>query len=1100
MKLSKLILASSLALTAMTASNTVFAGSEPSQAEKKWDVLAPDLPLKQVSISTEQTTWSNLTLAKDGQSFFFDMLGDIYQVDIEGGQARAITEDFAWNIQPSVSPDGKSIAFISDRGGISSLWLMDLNGENKRQISQFKEDIVHSPAWSPDGKTVAVTKGIMSGRSIPAGEIWLFNINGGSGIKVKARVNGEHDQKNIADAKFSPDGKYLYYTRDITPGRTFSYNRDALKGLFAVIRYELATGVEETLISGVGGAIVPTPSPDGQSIAYIRRVNEKTALFVKDLKSGIETPLNTNMERDLQEGFGSEGYYSYFEWTQQGDAIVYWSKGQFQQIDVNTKAVTPIPVKIDAKLQVADPVRPEVVFDDKTFDVKMARWAQTSPDGKKAVFQALGKIYVKDIKSGKLKRLTKQNDHDEFYPRFSPNGKHIVYTTWNDEKLGSIRLVKAKGGKGKVLSKAPGHYVEPSFSADGKQIAYRKFSGGYILSSEWSLEPGLYVTDIKGKSHKRVSKSGYQPHFSGDDNRLYFTNYVPGSHGTKKEFLSVNLSGDLNANDQKVHVTGKDVTEFRLSPDKQTLAFVHQNKAYIADYVEYGQKQDITPSAKQVVVKRVSKQASENLHWSADTLQWSYSDTLYSVKLDQVHDEGFQALNDGLSLSFKKAVDKPKGVIAFTNANVVTMRDADNQQEIIKQGVVVVEGERIIAVGQASEVNIPNNAQVVDLAGKTLLPGLIDAHAHGAQGREEIIPQQNWINYSGLSFGVTTIHDPSNDTSEIFAASELQKAGKLIAPRIFSTGTILYGAKAPDYKAQIDNYDDAKFHMQRLKSAGAVSVKSYNQPRRDQRQQVLVASRELDMLVVPEGGGKFHQNLTMLLDGHTGLEHALPIARGYDDVTQLWSQTDFGYTPTFVVAYGGLTGEKYWYDRTNVWQNERLMQFVPKFIVEPISVRRQKAPDSHYNHIEIAKYAKELRDNGVRVMIGAHGQREGLGAHWEMWMMAQGGFTPWEALRGATYDGAKHLGMDKQIGSLEVGKLADMIVIDGDVLSDIRLSERVSHTMINGRLYNAATMNELFDRATKREPFYFERLDVTSMPTSTQKAIEAKKERHHWVH
>ena len=264
----------------------------------------------------------------------------------------------------------------------------------------------------------------------------------------------------------------------------------------------------------------------------------------------------------------------------------------------------------------------------------------------------------------------------------------------------------------------------------------------------------------------------------------------------------------------------------------------------------------------------------------------------------------------------------------------------------------------------------------------------------------------------------------------------------------------------------------------RLQAVGAFSVKSYNQPRREQRQMILEAARELGMLVVPEGGSLYHHNMTMVVDGHTGVEHSLPIADAYADVTQLWGKTEVGHTPTLGVAYGGLGGENYWYAHTDVWKDPRLRALVPRHIYEPRARRRVMAGDGDWNHVRAARFAKQLVDAGGRVNLGAHGQREGLAAHWELWSFVQGGMTPLEALRAGTLHGAMYLGMDRELGSIEVGKLADLAIVDGNPLVDIRTSAEVRYTMANGRLYDARTMDELGPGGRKQAPFYWVRDQV----------------------
>jgi imidazolonepropionase-like amidohydrolase len=253
-------------------------------------------------------------------------------------------------------------------------------------------------------------------------------------------------------------------------------------------------------------------------------------------------------------------------------------------------------------------------------------------------------------------------------------------------------------------------------------------------------------------------------------------------------------------------------------------------------------------------------------------------------------------------------------------------------------------------------------------------------------------------------------------------------------------------------------------------------VKSYNQPRRDQRQQVIAAARELNMEVVPEGGSFFYHNLSQVVDGHTSVEHNLPVAKIYDDVIQLWSKTKTHNTPTLIVCYGAVSGEYYFYQKEDIWKKQRLLNFTPRHILDERARHRTMIPEEEYEngHILVSRQLKKMQDAGININLGSHGQLQGLGAHWELWMLAQGGMTNLQALRCATLNGAKHLGMDKEIGSLAPGKLADLIVLDKNPLENIRHTEAIRYVMVNGRLYDAETLNETGNYDRKRDKFWFE--------------------------
>jgi len=1047
------------------------AQDSPDADEAAWDVTDPPGPRLEISIDTGEGTWMSVDVSPDGREIVFDLLGDLYVIPIEGGEAHPLTSGFAWDMQPRYSPDGRFIAFTSDRAGGDNIWIMNRDGSDPKQLTKESFRLLNSPVWTPDSEFIAARKHFTSTRSLGAGEIWLYHRTGGDGLQMTERPN---EQKDVGEPAFSADGKYLYYSRDATPGETFQYDKDSNAGIYQIFRVDRETGETESFLGGPGGAIRPTPSPDGRYMAYIRRVRFQSVLYLHDMQSDDEWPIYAALDRDLQETWAVHGVYPAMAWTPDSRSVVFWAGGKIHRVDAETGAASEIPFRVRTTLPALEAVRARVDVAPESFRPKMLRWVEVSPGGDRVVFQALGHLYVKDLPNGRPRRLTRQDDHFELYPTWSRDGLWIAYVSWDDEDLGAVRVVSAAGGGGRVLTTTPGHYVEPAFSPDGETVVYRRISGGGLRSPVWSRDTGVYVVAFGGGEPVLVTEDGVRPHFGSDPDRVYVQRWSGSDVDRKTQLVGI----DVDGSDERTIAESDRAQEFQVSPDGQWLAWRERFHVFIAPLVRTGRKLELGPETSSLPVSRVSREAGEYLHWSGDSrsLHWSLGPELFTrdltdafAFLDGAPEELPDAPEHGVDLSFDVPADVPDGIVAFVGGQVITMRG----DEVIEDGVVVVTGNRITAVGPRGSVQVPEDAYVVDATGQTVMPGLIDVHWHGSMGGAGIIPQESWVNYASLGFGVTTIHDPSNNTGTIFAASEMARAGLTTAPRIYSTGTILYGA-AGSFRAIVDSLPDALFHLKRMQAVGAFSVKSYNQPRREQRQQIIEAARQLGMSVVPEGGALFQHNMSMIMDGHTGIEHALPIANVYDDVVQFWSQTEVGYTPTLVVAYGGLGGENYWYRYTDVWDDERLLTFVPRRNVDARARRAIHAPPGEWNHITVAEGAKKLNDAGVLTNIGAHGQREGLGAHWEIWMFVQGGMTPLQALMTATLNPARYLGMDADLGSLEPGKLADVIVIDGDPLEDIRVSENVAYTMVNGRLYDAATMNQVGNHPRERGRLWWE--------------------------
>ncbi|MCO8125249.1 amidohydrolase family protein [Stieleria sp. TO1_6] len=1098
-----------------TAAEKSPAKETPSDA---WDVDSPVGKSRQQPIDCDSGTWMNLDVSPDGQHIVFDLLGDLYLMPIKGADGsdqtdgkspQNLTNSVAWEMQPRFSPDGQRIAMTSDRTGKSkkggdNIWVINRDGSSPTQVTSETYRLLCNPTWSPDGQYIVARKHFTSRRSLGAGEMWMYHrsaiANGATaGVQLTKRPN---EQKDVNEPVFSIDGRYLYYSQDVTRGDTFEYNKNSHQGIYAIKRLDLIEDKTETLISGPGGACRPTPSPDGKTLAFVRRVGAKTGLHLYDLESGAIRLIYDDLERDMQESWAIHGVYSGFDWMPDGQSIVIWAKGKIRRIQIADGHAEIIPFRVRDQRRVQPAVRHKVPVGQDRFDVKMLRDVCVSPSGDQVAYQALGSIYVRDLPSGEPVRLTSQEDHFEFAPSYSSDGRYIVYTTWNDQELGTIRVASTdpEAGENWIVTPTPGHYMDPSFSPDRKHIVFRRGGGGHLRSPLWSRDPGVYITDVRDGDPRRIATQGENPQFSASGKRIYLTRRKPDNDSDHVTLFSVDLSG----NEQRDHYTSDWATDFCVSPDGSLLAIVERFHVYVTPFVHAAGTIQVGPGGKGLPIAKVSQQAGDFVHFSGDgnRLHWSLGAELSSCDVSDAIDklaidnESAGGESDGgesqheanvkhQSIGFSHPHAKPAGRRALVGGRIVTM----GPQGVIENGVIVIDQNRIVAVGTREEVQIPDDAMQTDVSGQVILPGLIDVHAHGAQATSGITPQHSWIDYARLAFGVTTIHDPSNDTHSIFAASELTKAGLIQGPRTFSTGKILYGATGAS-RAEIDSLSDAEFHLKRMKAVGAFSVKSYNQPRRDQRQQVLVAARKLNMLVVPEGGSTFMHNMTMIVDGHTGIEHTLPVQTAYDDVMDLWRDTRVGYTPTLNVAYGGLSGEQYWYEIDDLWLHTRLQAFIPPHILNPRSRRREKSPLEDYNHIKVAEIAKQVVDQGGLVQTGGHGQLNGICTHWEMWSFVQGGMTPMQALECGTLNGAKYLGMEDDLGSIETGKLADMIVLrrGADPTQTIRDSEKIETVIANGNLYQADRMNRHGDNAP-RTPFYWERGGLPSVLTTNSESV-----------
>lgn len=1068
-------------------------------------------PGRSMQLKTSEGTWMSVDVSPDGKTIAFDLLGDIYLLPIEGGKARRLTKGLAFDCQPRYSPDGKSLAFVSDRDGNENLWIKNLETGDSTQLSKEKTDVMQSAEWTPDGNYLIAAHGQ---RNL---KLHMYHKDGGKGVQLIKKPEG---MKTI-EPTFGPDERYIWFSR-----RTGDWQYNAQLPQYQLAVYDRETGEMETKTNRYGSAFSPTLSPDGKWLVYGTRYNTETGLVKRNIETGEESWLAYPVQRDEQESRARLGVYPAMSFTPDSKAVVAFYGGKLWNIPVAGGEAKNIPFEVDEEVDLGPLVHFDFpISDEEKMLATQIRDAVLSPDGKQLAFTALNRLYVMDYPEGKAHRLTK-NEFTEALPVWSPDGKELAFVSWSDEE-GHIQKISLNSGASAVkLTSQSGIFSHLAWDAKSDRIiflmgatqtykdAIGPFAFGAQQSIGWIPANGGAITRIKDANGRG------NPHFVDGDNRIYLF------HGGKG-LISMRWDGT----DEKAHLKVSGVTTFPANPADAHADHSHglmipsmteptpkpsnaslikmapqgdlalaqiNNEIYAVTVPKIGK--DVpsinvaNPASAIFPAWKLTEMGGEFPQWTAnaDRVTWSLGNAFFDYDLaeskrvaeqlkkekkekakqkdktkegekkeEKKEDKGYKAKE----LRVKVEVDRdiPEGSVLLKGARLVTMKGA----EVIERGDILIKNNRIQAVGKSGSVKAPKGTQIINLRGKTIVPGFIDTHAH-MWPNWGIHKNQIWIYAANLAYGVTTTRDPQTATTDVLTYEDMVDAGQMLGPRIYSTGPGVgfwaYNIKSLDHaKKVLKQYSDYY---------NTKTIKMYMAGNRQQRQWIIEAAKEQGLMPTTEGALDFKLNMTQVLDGYPGHEHAFPIYPIYGDVIQLMKETQTAYTPTMLVAYGGPWAENYFYATEDVQGNSKLNHFTPKAELDQKSRRRPGwfLPEEHI-FSRHAEFVKDLVDAGGIAGVGSHGQLQGLGYHWELWAMQAGGLTPHEALQVATIHGAKAIGLQKDLGSLEAGKLADLVILDKNPLNNLRHTDAIYQVMKNGRLYEGSSLDEVYPRKQKAPTF-----------------------------
>jgi hypothetical protein len=863
----------------------------------------------------------------------------------------------------------------------------------------------------------------------------------------------------------------------------------------------------------------PVLSPDGRWLAYGTRRDSITALVLRDLATGDERLLAPNAQRDDQESRYSRDLLPPFSFTPDSKAVVVAHHGKIWRIDVADSRQTMIPFSADVDQLIAGAIKLDLPYDDSVLVVRQIRNATRAPDGRRLAFVALDKVWLLDlggcatstaseVPSSRCtpRRLTTSQGTGEFSPAWSPDGRHLAYVTWNEQGGGDVYRVRVDGtriGAPERLSTQPGFYDKLAYSGDGRRLVVARGPRERRRDRDELDGPSAEAAGVElvwmpaagGAATVITPLARYgQPHFGPDSTRVYV--YEP-----PDGLVSMRWDGT----DRRAHLRIGSATppggggqapgadEILISPDgERAIVQLGSNVYVVASVPMVGAAAPtislVNPARSAVPVRRLTRVGGDFARWSADGKQVIYSlgrslftydlaraDSLVrdsTARADSTHGVRAGAADSAraratttasraayeperLDVGIRVAKDRPTGTVVLRGARIISMRG----DEVIPSGDVVVRDDRIAAVGPTGSVPLPAGARVIDVTGKTILPGYVDIHAH-MWVTFGVHRSQPWEYLINLAYGVTTTRDPQTTTTDVLSYGDLVETGDVVGPRVLATGP---GVFARDSIRSLDDARDVLRRYSEFYHTG--TIKQYMAGDRKVRQWVIIAAREQGLVPTLEGGLDFKKNMTEAMDGYSGIEHTLPIAPQYKDAVQLFAQSGTTWTPTLVVQYGGPWAENYWYENTDVLNDPKVNHFMPRHVVEEKALRRPGwwSPAAYSFPLFAAQAAKVVAAGG-RVGLGSHGQFQGIGAHWELWSIASGGMPRHDVLRVATIFGAEAIGLGKQLGSLEGGKLADLQVLDANPLDDIRNTNTVRYVMKNGRLYEAGTMKEIWPR------------------------------------
>lgn len=931
-------------------------------------------------------------LSPDGGTLVIDAQGSLWTLPASGGAATRISDDLYDARQPSWAPDGRLIAFQSFKAGDWDIWVIAPDGSGARQLTSGPFDD-REPHWAPDGRRVAFSSD-RSGNY----DIWQVDVESRAVTQITT-----HAADDFFPA-WSPDGREVAYASARGPA----------SGVYATT---LDGGDRQIASSPEGTLGAPSWSPDGKQVLFsvIARGQSRLILGGQDLGSGEDVfPFRA-------------------QWTSPTE-FLYTADGKIKTRAIGASLPQTVAFGIALALDRAPYQRKRRDFDDT--GERQARGIirpVVSPDGKQVAFAALGDIWLESM-GGEATRVTDDRYLDTD-PAWSPDGRSLVFSS---DRGGGMDLWvhELQGQNLRRLTDLPTSELSASWSPDGRRIAFVAIGG--LFAGE------IYTVDVQSRALKKVHDTIFgpsEPTWSPDSKRIMLATLKRYS-GRFREGINqfVTFPSDGGA-EQAFTVTPHRGSDVRVgggpiwSPDGRAVAFIMDGALHVLDVTPAGQANGAP--------RKLTNEIAHSPSWTGDSKAIVYLSNEY---LKRVPADGGQATDLGLNLTYRPRM--PKGQMVVHAGSLIDGRDGPIRTNVD----IVIEGHRIKAIEPHAADR--HTGTVVDASNLTVIPGLIEMHGHLVKEYGEAMGR-TW-----LAYGVTTVRNPSAMTPYMSLEDrESVEAGVRPGPRIYASGFQMDGTRIYyPLGLSISSGAQLEWELERTKRLDLDFIKTYVRLPDHFQKRVIEYAHGIGLPVTS------HEIYPAVAFGADGTEHTSGTSRrgyspkisqnqfAYQDVVQLIARSGMQFTPTASLGRGF---QRLAEQDPTMLADPRYRRLFPAWIVSPSRDPRGGGFLGGIDEPRGARMAAAIFKAGGKVLAGTDSPITpyGLSLHAELKTLVEGGFTARQALQAATVHAAEALNASADLGTVEPGKLADFVLVEGDPLSDITNARKVKKVVKNGELF-----------------------------------------------